>query len=163
MPVQSEGRQLAGANVKAPRPIRMMLLGSILGWLIGILRWAGLVLFVYGPTLRVADNASGWQEKEIARQLSYALACGIPWGMAGAIAGAVGCVLRGYGPPVGAMIGLGLGGGLALIIHGWDGWLAYRVWFHSITCTIIGLACGVVYQCDFAPARKQDATPPKEE
>src|SRR5688500_2352743 len=106
-------QESAGCTNTPPGPIRMMLVGWILGWLIGMLWCTGLVLLVYGSTLSVS-NDGGWQERQLARLLRQVPAFGIPWAIAGAIAGNVGGMLRGYGPPIGAITGLGLGGVLAL-------------------------------------------------
>ena len=126
----------------------MMVLGSIVGWIVGVLWFMGLVLFVFGPTIRVTRDADGWREEEIptSRRLGYAFIIGIPWAIPGAIAGLVGGVQRGYGAPIGALIGSGVAGILTLIGHRMDGWLVLTIPLYCIIGAIIGLIIGAALQ-----------------
>src|ERR1043166_2592834 len=125
----------------------MMLIGSFVGWIVGILWFVWLAISL-PPSIRVSGDGGNilYEEVTIGKRLGQSPLFGIPWIFPGAIAGLVGGVQRGYGAPTGAMIGMGAAGVVTLLSRPWDGWLVLTIPFHCIIGAFIGLIPGAACQ-----------------
>lgn len=109
-----------------------ILLGLLLGWLIGMLWWAGLVIALepYVVTHTVFSLLAG------------APLVAIPWAVVGMVAGAVTWAVRGLWVPVASGLGV-LGGGVySLASPPYDGWLALTMPVCCLGGVLLGVAVG---------------------
>ena len=86
------------------------LLGPAIGWLAGILWWAGLMV-AFGPSVLVTQN--GERKITVASGLVYAPVVAIPWAAVGLAVGVIIAAAPGPCVPTAATVGTLAGGAIA--------------------------------------------------
>jgi hypothetical protein len=108
-------------------------LGTFLGWLIGMLWWAGLIV--------VGTHEGEWLSKVVSL-LVYAPLVAIPWAVIGLVAGVVAWAVRGPWVVVASGLGLFGGGVYSLTSSPFDGWLALTMPVYCLGGALAGVAVG---------------------
>jgi hypothetical protein len=108
------------------------MLGLILGFLVGMLWWASLIIAL-GSLAEVV----------------YAPLVALPWAIIGAIVGAVSTYYgRGYWVPAMAALGTIAGGAYSLATNPFDGWLVLSMpvdcWLGTFVGMVLGLICSAL-------------------
>jgi hypothetical protein len=118
--------------------LQRMLSAVGLFWLIGVLWWAGLMLF-FGPTSQVLHDAQGWHERTytVLDRTFYAPLVAIPWAAVGAIVGARWTASKDRRPIMSALAGVLIGGGLCLVTSPFDGWLTLSMPVYCLVAALI--------------------------
>lgn len=107
--------------------------GTAVGWLIGMLWWAGLA---------IAFALNDGRSDAVTDRLLAAPLAALPWAVAGFVVGAVYRLFRGYWVPSLAILGTVAGGVCALATNPFDGWLALTMPISCFAGTFAGLMAG---------------------
>lgn len=122
------------------------LIGSLLGWMIGMVWWLGLLALLLGPSL--GSSAEPGQliqgSDRFVRLLAYAPVVGLPWAVVGLIVGAVNSALPGLWVPVGVVAGIISGGVYSVLDSPFDGWLFLNMLVNCLVGALAGLGFGIL-------------------
>jgi hypothetical protein len=118
-----------------------LILGPLIGWLVGVLWWAGLMI-AFGPTVIVTRD-SQWTIPVALRLLNAPLVA-IPWAVVGFVAGVIASIVRGPWVPTGTALGAIVGGSYSLTVRRFDGWLALTMQIDCLGAALAGVIAGAM-------------------
>jgi hypothetical protein len=117
------------------------LLGLLIGWVVGMLWWTGLMI-AFGPSMLVTLENGMVTETRISvlSRLRYAPLVAIPWALVGLFVGWLTSGTRGFWVPAFSGIGGVVGGVVAVANHPFDGW----IWIFMLGLCLVGAFVGAV-------------------
>jgi hypothetical protein len=120
-----------------------LLVGTLSGWVVGMLWWAGLMV-AFGPSTAVTTGRGGLEEREITvlSRMWYAPFVAIPWAVVGRVAGAIASAVRGPWVPAAAALGTFAGGAYSFANSPFDGWLALTMPVSCLAGALVGSMIG---------------------
>jgi hypothetical protein len=112
-----------------------LIINPLLGWLVGMLWWVGLLL-----SFAVANRS----DRELAAPLIRAPLVALPWAFVWVAVGVANAQFRGFWVPIAATVGTVIGGIYVVATHPFDGWLCVFMMIGCLGGTLAGLVVGVL-------------------
>ncbi len=115
--------------------------GLLLGWLVGMAWWTGLLVAAVIHSGGVETGMSDLRDLEL---IVYAPLAAIPWAVVGLVSGGFTLVVPGWWVPFATVVGGLAGGTYCAMGSPFDGWLALTMPVYCLGWALAGVPVGVL-------------------